>query len=77
MFIASLKEYSKKDKQFIFFSTTDLSPLIVLFIISHLINVDYNVGRIVLFCFPFYLPLASIYLLRFFDDRFSRPMVDI
>jgi hypothetical protein len=66
--------FASKDKYCsnnIFFNKFDFVPILVLLLISHLINVDYNVGRIVLHCFPLYLPLAIIYLLRQNSDKKS------
>ncbi|MBI5325638.1 MAG: hypothetical protein HZB41_10300 [Ignavibacteriae bacterium] len=52
-----------------FFTKTDFIPLAGIFIIAHLINVDYNIGRISLHCFPLYLPLATICLVNNFNKK--------
>jgi len=46
----------------IYFKSTDIVVLLGMLFITHLINVDYNVGRIVMYVFPLYLPLACIAL---------------
>ncbi|MBD3232614.1 MAG: hypothetical protein GF315_02710 [candidate division Zixibacteria bacterium] len=42
-----------------YFQPADILPLVGLFIIAHMVRVEYNVGRITLYCLPLYLPLAS------------------
>jgi len=65
IYYMALKEINKSKDEFnTYFTKADIIPLIGIFIISHLINVDYNIGRVSLHCFPLYLPLASIYLVR-------------
>ncbi|TAL69886.1 MAG: hypothetical protein EPN82_04515 [Bacteroidetes bacterium] len=52
-----------------YFMKVDIVPLIGIFIISHLINVDYNIGRVSLHCFPLYLPLATIWLVKLLTNE--------
>jgi hypothetical protein len=72
MFVfAYFKSKESKNINIIYFTKVDFMPILVLLLISHLINVDYNIGRIVLHCFPLYLPLAIIYLFRQNSDKKS------
>ncbi len=72
LYYMAMKEMKeKKDENNSYFTKADIIPLIGIFIISHLINVDYNIGRVSLHCFPLYLPLASINLVRVFEQNKS------
>ncbi len=42
-----------------YFQPSDILPLIGIFLIAHIVRAEYNVGRLSMYCFPFYLPLAS------------------
>ncbi len=44
------------------FTSFDFIPIVGFFIIGIVTNMQFTVGRILLFCFPLYLPLAIIYL---------------
>ena len=44
------------------FSRADVWPLVGLALVSMGAGVDYNVGRIAMFCFPLYIPLAADHL---------------
>ena len=44
----------------IYFKPSDILPLLGLVFITHLVNVDYNAGRIVMYVFPLYVPLATM-----------------
>lgn len=46
----------------IYFKKSDFIALLGLIVIVHLINVDYNVGRLAMFVLPLYLPLAVLTL---------------
>jgi hypothetical protein len=52
----------------IYFKSADVVVLLGILFIGHLINVDYNVGRIAMYVFPLYLPLACIALYQFFPS---------
>lgn len=45
-----------------YFSIVDISALLGLFLISMGIGMQLNIGRVAMYCFPFYLPLAAIYV---------------
>lgn len=51
-----------KAKRTDYFEISDVSCLIVLLIFAMLADVVYNIGRIVMYCYPLYLPAASLYL---------------
>ncbi len=44
----------------IYFKKIDFLPIVGLIVITHLVDVDYNAGRIIMFLFPLYVPLAAI-----------------
>lgn len=54
----------------IYFKPSDVMALLGLLFIIHLVNVDYNVGRIAMYVFPLYLPLACIALYRLFPAEY-------
>jgi hypothetical protein len=55
-----------KNKNELLFSKVDFIPLVGFFFISIVTDMQYTIGRILLFCFPLYLPLAACYIERFF-----------
>ena len=70
LYYMSMKEFIiRNDETKSYFTKADIIPLIGIFIISHLINVDYNIGRVSLHCFPLYLPLASIFIVRLLEKN--------
>lgn len=69
LYVFSLQEFScNKNYNKLYFSKCDVLPLIVFFMIVHLLNVQYNAGRIIIYMFPFYLPLAVLYIQRLFEN---------
>ena len=69
LYFMALKEFNyRNDDNNTFFTNADIIPLIGIFVISHLINVDYNIGRVSLHCFPIFLPLGTIYFVRMFEN---------
>lgn len=47
-----------------YFSAVDISALLGLFLIVMGTGMRFNIGRVSMFCFPFYLPLAAVYIER-------------
>ena len=66
LFFLALKAY-KSSLTFnkLFFSPVDFLPIFALFIISLITDMQFTIGRILLFCFPLYLPLATINLTQY------------
>ena len=65
LFFLALKEYkSNSNINRLFFSPIDFLPILALIIISLITDMQFTIGRILLFCFPLYLPLAVINLSR-------------
>ncbi len=48
----------------IYFSYSDIIPLLGIILIALMVEVKYNIGRIAMYCFPLYLPFAAKYLER-------------
>lgn len=55
----------------IYFKSSDILPLLGLVMITHLVNVDYNAGRIVMYVFPFYVPLATLGIYNLLSSNFA------
>lgn len=70
LFFAAKKENDIRgnDKGLIF-SKVDFVPLVGFSIIALIMNLQYTMGRILLFCFPLYLPLATLYLTRLLNNK--------
>lgn len=47
--------------------SSDILVFIGLTVITLMVNIHYNVGRVVMYSFPFYLPAASIYISSYFN----------
>ncbi len=70
LYCLSLKENkTRTNKNDVFFTNADIIVLAGLFFISHAVRVDYNVGRIAMYCFPLYLPLASVQISKLLDNK--------
>lgn len=69
LYFMALRKSKKRNFNSDYFTKADIIPLIGIFIISHLINVDYNIGRVSMHCFPLYLPSASIYLVDLLEKK--------
>lgn len=55
----------------VYFKSSDALALVGLLLIIHAINVDYNVGRIAMYVFPLYLPLACMTLYQWFPAEYK------
>jgi len=65
LFFLALKEYKEIPKHNkLYFSPIDFLPIIGFIVIALITDMQYTIGRILLFCFPLYLPLATLYIVR-------------
>lgn len=65
LFVLGVKEYRTNVNQYDrYFSVVDISALVGLFIVCLGVNMKLNIGRVSIFCAPFYLPLAAVYIER-------------
>jgi len=63
LYFLAAKEYrSNVTKYSEYFSITDISALLGIFIVSLAVNQRMGIGRVAMYCAPFYLPLAAIYV---------------
>ncbi len=61
-----------------YFSNTDVLVLLSLFFIGHILApIIFNIGRIVMYTFPFYLPLATLYFIRILDNTGAERNVEL
>jgi len=65
LFFLALKEYQHTSNiKKILFSPVDFLPILGFIIITLVTDMQFTIGRILLFCFPLYLPLATLYIVR-------------
>lgn len=61
LYLLAAKEHTARAAQHtLYFTPVDIVPLLGLIVFSHAVKVHYNVGRIAMYCFPLYLPLATL-----------------
>jgi hypothetical protein len=69
LYIFATKESRNSKIENIYFMPSDGIVIAGLLTITLFVNVEYNIGRIVMYSFPFYLPLASLYFERLLEDN--------
>jgi hypothetical protein len=63
--VLAVKEHRENTAVYgMYFSVTDVSVLIGYVLVMLAVGVRYNTGRLVMFCAPFYIPLAAIHIER-------------
>ena len=69
LFYMAFKEFEKRENiSPLLFSKVDFFPIIGFLIIAIITDMQYTIGRILLFCFPLYLPLATLFIERYFEE---------
>lgn len=68
LYFLAYHEHKYRKNETILFTAVDILPFCGLLIICLILDLQYTTGRIILFCFPLYLPLAVLSLQRYLDD---------
>ncbi len=66
-YFAKAEFFIRKNESTLLFSKIDFVPILGFFVIAMVTDMQYTIGRILLFCFPLYLPLATMFLTRNFN----------
>jgi hypothetical protein len=74
LYFLAYREHKFRKNDTLLFTPVDILPLCGLLIICLIMDLQYTTGRIILFCFPLYLPLAALSLQRYLEDK---PIRDI
>ncbi len=63
LYFLAAKEYRSNVRKYNkYFSITDISALVGIFMVSLAVDQRMGIGRVAMYCAPFYLPLAAIYV---------------
>jgi hypothetical protein len=69
LYFLAYREHKLRKNDTILFTPLDILPFCGLLIICLIMDLAYTTGRIILFCFPLYLPLAALGLQRYLEDK--------